>query len=159
MKSIGEIFEGGSLSGEEFESRLKDAGIVLLDAVEGGYVPASRELELTEALEKQKQSHEASLKSVKARAALVCELTRSGAHNPALAAGAIGLDGLDGDDAALAKGAKEKVALFKSSEPYMFAEEGLSSAAAFSTGLRHQSQSVDPDSMSDSEYYRYRKTI
>ncbi len=153
MKNIRELFGEGALSGEEFESLLEREGLVLMDAVEGGYVPASRERELEEKFSAERQGFEKTLAEQRARSALKLELTRRGAHNPNLAAVAIGLDGLGGDEAELTSAAARKVASLMESEPYMFASGEAS--AVVSTGAPHARGAVDTDSMSDADYYRY----
>lgn len=148
MKDVRELFEGGELDGEAFAERLRDAGLVVLEASEGGYVPASR-------LDEERRSHEELLASERAGNALRLELVRSGAHNPELAAAAIGLQGICGDAAEMAAAASARVSALKSAEPYMFASPARADVS-YSTGGTHGGVSLDPDRMTDSEYYRYK---
>lgn len=152
MSKIDDIFAGRALNREEFEASLADAGLVLLDNVEGGYVPSSRERELTSEMTSQRERFECELKKVRAEGILRETLIRSGAHNPTLASRAIDMETVDGDEAAMLSAAEAKVASLKASDPYMFRD---SVGEVISTGAYHGTASTDPDMMSDSEYYRH----
>ena len=157
MRNIRELFGTASLSGEEAQSLLEREGLVLMDALEGGYVPASRERELQESFGAERAEFERTLAEHRARAALKLELVKRGAHNPVLAVSAMGIDGLIGGDAELAEVAAQRVASLMESEPYMFKSEAQ--APTVSTGAPHGRGGVDVDSMSDADYYRYVGTV
>ena len=152
MSKIDDIFAGRALSREEFEAALADSGLVLLDDVDGGYVPSSRERELESEMESERERFSAELKKVRAEGILRETLIRSGAHNPALASRAIDMGTIVGDEASMISAAESKVASLKASDPYMFREVGTE---VISTGASHGVSSVDTDMMSDSEYYRH----
>ena len=148
MKDVRALFEGGELNGEAFAEKLREAGLVVLEATEGGYVPASR-------LDEQQRAFDDRLTSERAGNALRLELVKSGAHNPSIAASAIGIEGICGDECEMAAAASAKVAALKSAEPYMFSSAHRPDVC-FSTGGTHGTAGVDPDRMTDSEYYKYR---
>lgn len=156
MADIKELFAGGSLSCEEFTEKLAESGLVILDGCEEDYVSAGRVAELQSMLQNAEAEYEAKLAKQRASSALTMELAKNGAMNPALAASVIGFDDICGSDEEVKHAAEEKVKLLMKSEPYMFAGR---SEPTFSTGSAHTGSVVDTDSMSDSEYYSYRKTI
>lgn len=145
MKDVREFFEGGVLSGDDLADRLETEGYVVMRSVEGGYVPATD-------LDERERSFQAEMARERAMNALKYELLKSGAHNPALAATAIGIDGMEGETAMLEEAARAKVASLKATEPYMFASAIV--MGGVSTGAPHGGVATDPDMMSDSEYYR-----
>lgn len=146
MTKISEIFGGRSLSAEEFEAALAEAGLSVLDAEE--------KQALEKRLEDQKSEFEAELTRSRVSAALKYELKRRGAHNVSLAAAAIGIDGFAGDEDEADAFAEEKVEKFRRAEPYMFAD---AKGSPVSTGASHGESAPDTDSMSDSEYYNFIK--
>ncbi len=153
MKSIKDLFGSSSLSGEEFGALLQREGLVLLEDLEGGYIPAGRERELQERFGTERASFEKTLAEHRARAALQLELVKRGAHNPTLAAAALGIEGMSGDEATLMEAASRRVTSLMESEPYMF--RSVEPSPTVSTGTRHGRGAVDVDSMSDADYYRY----
>ena len=156
MADIKELFGGGNLSCEEFTKKLADAGLVILEGKAGDYVSASRESELRGELQNVRDEHEGKLAAHRISSALKLELARCGAVNPELAAIAIGSDGISGSDEEIRLAAEGKVKLLMKSDPYMFKS---SSEPSFSTGSTHAGAVPDTDSMSDSEYYSYRKMM
>ncbi len=156
MADIKELFGGGNLSCEEFTKKLADAGLVILEGKAGDYVSASRESELRGELQSVRDELEGKLAAHRISSALKLELARCGAVNPELAAIAIGSDGISGSDEEIRLAAEGKVKLLMKSDPYMFKS---SSEPSFSTGSTHAGAVPDTDSMSDSEYYSYRKMM
>lgn len=156
MADIKELFGGGNLSCEEFTKKLADAGLVILEGKAGDYVSASRESELRGELQNVRDELEGKLAAHRISSALKLELARCGAVNPELAAIAIGSDGISGSDEEIRLAAEGKVKLLMKSDPYMFKS---SSEPSFSTGSTHAGAVPDTDSMSDSEYYSYRKMM
>ena len=147
VKDVREFFEGGVLSGDDFADRLAAEGYVIMKSVEGGYVPSS-------SLDERERAFRTEMTRERAINALKYELLKNGAHNPALAATAIGIDGLEGEASAVEEAARAKVANLKASEPYMFGSAAVTGGV--STGASHGGAATDPDMMSDSEYYRYK---
>jgi hypothetical protein len=156
VADIKELFGGGNLSCEEFTKKLADAGLVILEGKAGDYVSASRESELRGELQNVRNELEGKLAAHRISSALKLELARCGAVNPELAAIAIGSDGISGSDEEIRLAAEGKVKLLMKSDPYMFKS---SSEPSFSTGSTHAGAVPDTDSMSDSEYYSYRKMM
>ena len=148
---IRELFGGGALTAEQFDSALAASGRKLCDISDGGYVPASRERELLGEMAAERERHAAELTAVKAESALVGELVRRGAHNPGMTAKAIGIGGMEGDTASLEAEAAARVAELMRSDPYLFGKQG----EMVSTGVSHGDISPDPDAMSDADYYRH----
>ena len=157
MADIKELFADGSLNCEEFTEKLAEAGLVILEGCASDYVSASREAELTGELQSVRDELERKLASQRASSALKLELAKNGAMNPDLAATVIGCDGISGSDEEVRLSAVEKVKLLMKSDPYMF--KSGSAEASFSTGSTHTGAVIDTDSMSDSEYYSYRKMM
>lgn len=143
---IGEIFDGRALTGEEFEEAMRRSGLSI--SKEG------REDELTLQLEREREAHGEELRRLRASSALRYELLKEGAQNPDIAATALGVDGICGDDGEIAAAAHSRVAALKRSDPYMFRAAG-GAGSTYSTGARHGGAGADTDSMSDSEYYSY----
>ena len=152
---IRELFGGGALTAEQFDSALEASGRELCDISDGGYVPASRERELLGEMDVLKERHAAELAAVRAESALVGELVRRGAHNPGMTAKAIGIGGMEGDPASLEAEAAARVAALMRSDPYLFGGPG----EVVSTGVSHGDISPDPDAMSDDDYYRHMKLM
>ena len=144
--NIGELFNGQALTVEEFEDVMQQAGLSL--------TKAGREEELCSALEREREAHGEELRRLRAESALRYELIREGAQNPDIAASAIGVEGICGDDREMAAEAHTRVAELKRSDPYMFRVAGMR-GATYSTGAQHGTAATDTDSMSDSEYYSF----
>lgn len=149
---IDELFGGGALTAEEFTAALESSGRELFDLSDGEFVPASREAELLLELEAERERHGRELADVKAEGALIEELVRRGAHNPGMAAKAIGTGGMDGDSVSLKAEAEARVSSLMRSDPYLFGKP----AEFFSTGVSHGGISPDPDSLTDEEFYSHR---
>jgi len=156
VADIKELFGEGSLSGEEFAERLAEAGLVILEGRECDYVPVSRAEALASELQSVRADFEERLSLQRASSALKLELTRYGAINPALAESVVGYDGICGSDEDVRLAAEGKVKRLMESDPYMFVSK---TEPSFSTGCSHAGSAADPDSMSDSEYYSYRKMM
>ncbi|MBR6808072.1 MAG: hypothetical protein IKM46_06815 [Clostridia bacterium] len=156
MADIKELFGGGSLSCEEFTEKLAAAGLVILEGSADDFVSASREAELQGELQSVRDELERKLDAHRVSYAVKLELAKRGAINPELAAGVIGCDGIGGSDEEIRLAAEDRVRLLMKSEPYMF--KGAPEPS-FSTGSTHTGAVLDTDSMSDSEYYSYRKML
>ena len=156
MADIRTLFAGGSLSCDEFMEKLSEAGFVILQGKAEDYIPASRESEFGEKLQSARAEFEEKLTKERAVGALKLELVKLGAMNPALAASVIGCDGICGSDDEIKLAAESKVKFLKQTEPYMFASVAEES---FSTGSMHSALMLDTESMSDSEYYSYKKMM
>lgn len=156
MADIKDLFAGGSLSCEEFTEKLAEAGLVILEGSAADYVPAGRADALASELQNARADFEERLTAQRASSALRLELTKNGAINPALAESVVGYDGIRGSDDEVRLAAESKVRCLMESDPYMFAPKAEPS---FSTGSTHGGTAPDPDSMSDSEYYSYRKMM
>ncbi len=150
------LFDNESFKSEEFTEKLAEAGLVILEGKAGDYVSVSRESELQGELQSVRDELEGKLATQRISSALKLELARCGAVNPELAAIAIGSDGISGSDEEIRLAAEGKVKLLMKSDPYMFKS---SSEPSFSTGSTHAGAVPDTDSMSDSEYYSYRKMM
>lgn len=152
MSKIDEIFASHSISREEFDSALAESGLMLLENVEGGYVPSSKANELSREIESQRERYDGEIKKIRAEGVLRETLIRAGVHNPALAMRTIDMGSIVGSEAEMQSAAQAKVASLKASDPYMFRQENVS---VISTGASHGVSGVDTEMMSDSEYYRH----
>ena len=79
-------------------------------------------------------------------------LARMGAKNPALAAKALDLSGVQADENGVT-GVEESVKQLMASDPYLFGIQMPQSGGEHSSGGVHGAARRDPNGMSDKEYY------
>ncbi|MBR4959569.1 MAG: phage scaffolding protein [Clostridia bacterium] len=107
----------------------------------------------TDALETLKAEHEEKLRQVRIDGEVRYVLARMGAKNPALAAKALDLSGVQADENGVS-GVEESVKRLMSSDPYLFGFGQMApSGHEASSGAVHGESRRDPDTLSDREYY------
>lgn len=79
-------------------------------------------------------------------------LAKMGAKNPALAAKALDLSGVDADENGVT-GVEESVKQLMESDPYLFGIQIPQPGGGHSSGGVHGAARRDPSGMSDAEYY------
>ena len=141
MADISEIFGGSKLSYDEFLIKAGEMGREIGDVGE------------------LRRSYEDELLSVKRSAALERELDRSGAKNRALITKVIDLGAVSVDEDGV-HGLTEQISALRQSDPYLF-EDAYQPAAprTIRTGIAHRREPLDPDSLSDADYYRQIKKM
>jgi len=133
MADIAEIFGEEKLSYEEFRARAGQRGI------EMGDVGAIR------------QEYEAEISSMKIDAAVEREMEHSGVKNRALVSKLLDRELLTLDEDGI-HGITEQLAALKESDPYLF--DGAHPMRPIRSGLPHSRERLNPDAMSDADYYK-----
>lgn len=106
-----------------------------------------------DALAKLKAEHEEKLRQVRIDGEVRYMLARMGAKNPALAAKALDLTGVQADEGGVS-GVEESVKRLMASDPYLFGFGRMAaSGGEASSGTAHGEYRRDPDTLSDREYY------
>ena len=106
-----------------------------------------------EAVARLKAEHEQQLRQVRIDGEVRYLLARMGAKNPALAARALDLTGVQADENGVS-GVEEAVRRLMGSDPYLFGFGQMTpSGHEASSGAVHGESRRDPDTLSDREYY------
>ena len=142
MTDISEIFDGARLSYDEFVIKAGEIGAEIGD---------TREL---------RSQFEDEVKRVKRSSALERELDRAGAKNRGLISKIIDMDAVtvDGDEV---HGISEQLSALRESDPYLFTDQSPSPTKQMTvrTGIPHSHEPLDPDSLSDRDYYKNIKKL
>ncbi len=146
MPRISDIFGSEKLSYEEFVKKAAEAGGEFGDVAE------------------MRKTHTAELNRLRVTAAVEREAMLAGAKNSGLLMRVIDMNVITVDDSGV-HGLTEQIGKLRESDPYLFAEkENVSSPAkepaasaavtvSVNTGAPHGRETVDPDLLSDADYY------
>ncbi|MBQ7313091.1 MAG: phage scaffolding protein [Clostridia bacterium] len=145
MPKISEIFGSEKLSYEEFVKKAAEAGGEFGDVAE------------------MRKAHTAEMNRLRVTGAVEREAMRAGAKNSGLLMRVIDMAGVTVDDSGV-HGIAEQIGKLRESDPYLFAETAPASASvkepaapaakvSISTGAPHGRETVDPDLLSDADYY------
>ena len=145
MPKISEIFGSEKLSYEEFMKKAAEAGGEFGDVAE------------------MRKAHTAELNRLRVTAAAEREAMLSGAKNSGLLMRVLDMNGITVDDSGV-HGLTEQIGKLKESDPYLFTEKETGTAASsakepavskvsVNTGAPHGRETVDPDLLSDADYY------
>lgn len=145
MADFSRIFGDGKLSYDEFVIKAGELGLEIGDV---------REI---------RQSYEEQIRGIRCASALERELDRAGVRNRGLVAKIIDMSAVTVDEDGVS-GISEQISALRESDPYLFESKagGFASATVsqrFRTGMHHEKESADPDSMSDADYYKQIKQI
>ena len=99
-----------------------------------------------------KAEHAEKLRQVRIEGEVRYMLAKMGARNPALAAKALDLSGVEADEHGVT-GVEESVKQLMASDPYLFGIHMPPSGGEYSSGGAHGAARRDPNGMSDREYY------
>lgn len=104
-------------------------------------------------LETLRAEHEKELRQVRIDGEVRYVLARMGARNPALAAKALDLSGVEADENGVS-GVEDSVKRLMTSDPYLFGFGQMTpSGREGSSGAVHGGSHRDPDTLSDRDYY------
>ena len=142
MPKISDIFGSEKLSYEEFVKKAAEAGGEFGDVAE------------------MRKAHTAEMNRLRVTGAVEREAMRAGAKNSGLLMRVIDMGGITVDDSGV-HGIAEQIGKLRESDPYLFAEKEtapvketvVSPAMTVSTGAPHGRETVDPDLLSDADYY------
>ena len=147
MPRISDIFGSEKLSYEEFVKKAAEAGGEFGDVAE------------------MRKAHTAEMNRLRVTGAVEREAMRAGAKNSGLLMRVIDMAGVTVDDSGV-HGIVEQIGKLRESDPYLFAETTPTPASAsakepaapagkvsISTGAPHGRETVDPDLLSDADYY------
>ncbi len=145
MLKISEIFGSEKLSYEEFVKKAAEAGGEFGDVAE------------------MRKAHTAEMNRLRVTGAVEREAMRAGAKNSGLLMRVIDMTGVTVDDSGV-HGIAEQIGKLRESDPYLFAEKDAGASPAqepaaparkvsVSTGAPHGRETVDPDLLSDADYY------
>lgn len=145
MPRISDIFGSEKLSYEEFVKKAAEAGGEFGDIAE------------------MRKTHTAELNRFRVTAAVEREAMLAGAKNSGLLMRVIDMNGITVDDSGV-HGLTEQIGKLRESDPYLFAEKEAGTAASpvkepavskvsVNTGAPHGRETVDPDLLSDADYY------
>ena len=147
MPKIADIFGSEKLSYEEFVKKAAEAGGEFGDVAEI------------------RKAHTAEMNRLRVTGAVEREAMRAGAKNSGLLMRVIDMGSVTVDDSGV-HGIAEQIGKLRESDPYLFTEkepvpvpakENVTvPAVTVSTGAPHGRESVNPDMMSDADYYAAR---
>lgn len=149
MPKISDIFGSEKLSYEEFVKKAAEAGGEFGDVAE------------------MRKAHTAEMNRLRVTGAVEREAMRAGAKNSGLLMRVIDMGSVTVDDSGV-HGIVEQIGKLRESDPYLFAEKAAETmpspvketvpvpAMTVSTGAPHGRESVNPDLMSDADYYASR---
>ncbi len=149
MPKISDIFGSGKLSYEEFVKKAAEAGGEFGDVAE------------------MRKAHTAEMNRLRVTGAVEREAMRAGAKNSGLLMRVIDMGSVTVDENGV-HGIAEQIGKLRESDPYLFAEKAAETGAptvketvtapamTVSTGAPHGRESVNPDLMSDEDYYASR---
>ena len=141
MADISEIFGSGKISYDEILIKAGEMG------VEGGDIG------------KMRTDYEEEIRGIRCRNALERELERSGVKNRELVTRILDMNSVTVDDDGV-HGIAEQIDGLRESDPYLFEDASAQPGAAkaenrrVSTGFSHSGTAVDPDRLSDREFYK-----
>lgn len=132
MPGISELFGGERLTYEELIEKAAAAGCELGD------------------LTKARRDHDEEIRAIRVSGAVERAAYMAGARNTELLMRVIdrGAVTIDADGV---HGLNEQITRLRESDPYLFNEER---AVRVDTGMRHEGERLDPDRLSDEEYYK-----
>jgi hypothetical protein len=145
MPRISDIFGSEKLSYEEFVKKAAEAGGEFGDVAE------------------MRKAHTAEMNRLRVTGAVEREAMRAGAKNSGLLMRVIDMGGITVDESGV-HGIAEQIGKLRESDPYLFAEKETAvqppakepvtlPAVTVSTGAPHGRETVDPDLLSDADYY------
>ncbi len=142
MPKISDIFGSEKLSYEEFVKKAAEAGGEFGDVAE------------------MRKTHRAEMNRLRMNGAVEREALRAGAKNSGLLMRVIDMNAVTVDDAGV-HGVAEQIGKLRETDPYLFAEKETVPvsekttvpAMTVSTGAPHGKEPVDPDLMSDEDFY------
>lgn len=149
MPKISDIFGSEKLSYEEFVKKAAEAGGEFGDVTE------------------MRKAHTAEMNRLRVTGAVEREAMRAGAKNSGLLMRVIDMGSVTVDDSGV-HGIAEQIGKLRESDPYLFAEKTAEAAPSpvketvtvpamtVSTGAPHGRESVNPDLLSDADYYASR---
>ncbi len=149
MPKISDIFGSEKLSYEEFVKKAAEAGGEFGDVTE------------------MRKAHMAEMNRLRVTGAVEREAMRAGAKNSGLLMRVIDMGSVTVDDSGV-HGITEQIGKLRESDPYLFADKAAEAAPpavketatvpamTVSTGASHGRESVNPDMMSDADYYASR---
>ena len=145
MPRISDIFGSEKLSYEEFVKKAAEAGGEFGDVAE------------------MRKAHTAEMNRLRVTGAVEREAMGAGAKNSGLLMRVIDMGGITVDESGV-HGIAEQIGKLRESDPYLFAEKEAAvppsakepvtlPAVTVSTGAPHGRETVDPDLLSDADYY------
>ena len=147
MPKISEIFGSAKLSYEEFVKKAAEAGGEFGDVAE------------------MRKTHTAELNRLRVTAAVEREAMLAGAKNSGLLMRVIDMSVITVDDSGV-HGLTEQIGKLRESDPYLFADKEAGTSASpvkepaasavtvsVNTGAPHGRETVNPDLLSDADYY------
>ncbi len=144
MPRIADIFGSDKLSYEEFVKKAAEAGGEFGDVAE------------------MRKAHTAEMNRLRVTGAVEREALRAGAKNSGLLMRVIDMGGVTVDERGV-HGITEQIGKLRETDPYLFAEKESTPvtvaekpslpAMTVSTGAPHGKEPVDPDLLSDADYY------
>lgn len=147
MADISKVFGDGKLSYDEFLIKAGELGLELGD------------------LGEMRQSYEEKIRGIRCASALERELDRAAVKNRSLVTKIIDMNAVTVDEDGVS-GIAEQLNALRESDPYLFetrerpADRGDAPATSrIRTGFTHGRESLDPDSMSDADYYKQIKRM
>ena len=141
MADISEIFGSGKISYDEFLIKAGEMGVEVGD------------------IGKMRTDYEEEIRGIRCRNALERELERSGVKNRELVTRILDMNSVTVDDDGV-HGIAEQIDGLRESDPYLFedavGQPGVtkSETRRVSTGFSHSGTAVDPDRLSDREFYK-----
>ncbi len=135
MPNIADIFGSEKLSYEEFVKKAAESG------GEFGDVAAIR------------KAHAEEIKRLQIGHEIERESVRAGAKNSGLLMRVLDMSAVTVDNAGV-HGIAEQIGKLRESDPYLFTDSASSSPILVNTGAPHAHAPLDPDSLSDEEFYK-----
>lgn len=144
MADMSEIFGGGKLSYDEFLIKAGELGLEFGDTGE------------------MRRAYEEQIRTIRCSSALERELDRADVRNRELVSKIIDMGAVTVDDEGV-HGISEQITALRESDPYLFNAKVNSPVASagprMRTGFSHGGESLDPDTMSDRDYYKQIKRM
>ena len=144
MADMSEIFGGGKLSYDECLIKAGELGLEFGDTGE------------------MRRAYEEQIRTIRCSSALERELDRADVRNRELVSKIIDMGAVTVDDEGV-HGISEQITALRESDPYLFNAKVNSPAAVsgprMRTGFSHGGESLDPDTMSDRDYYKQIKRM
>ncbi len=144
MADISEVFGGGKLSYDEFLIKAGELGLEFGDTAE------------------MRRSYEEQIRGIRCSSALERELDRAEVKNRALVSKIIDMGAVTVDEDGV-HGIAEQISALKESDPYLFQSKERSpmtgGGVRMRTGFSHGGESLDPDTMSDADFYKQIKRM
>ncbi len=140
MPEISEIFGSESLSYDEFKKRISERGLEFGDVAEV------------------RRGYEDRITEIRCMSALEREMEKAGVRNTSLMTKLIDMGAITADEGGV-HGIAEQIDALRESDPYLFVAEKKNTLKSVMTGERHGMARVDPDKMSDADFYKQVKLI